>query len=298
MQKRHKYQLQQSQRHHRPFRNKLPQNAHVAVNLCRTAMSIDANRCEPEVVLAALKEYAKTVDQPVSDIVDTGVSFKKDMAPQSLLMIATTKFCETHSKKAMDVIAKLLEHGANPMATAGNTSPEGMEEMEASNDSFGDGGGAGGGGGGGDSTISAMSIALSYRSELVDIFHRAMGDKLPTDAGSAEEILTRMLEFYPDEDPTVLRSAIETMQKEQEAQDVIDEALESESTCCAYCDKIGAQHLCQKCKDPAFGMYCNATCKKKHIKKHKKQCKEGQKLQTQRSNDYIRCQHSVDKTDE
>jgi len=40
---------------------------------------------------------------------------------------------------------------------------------------------------------------------------------------------------------------------------------------CANCGKEGAKNICNKCKQVK---YCNATCKKKHRHKHKKDCEE------------------------
>ena len=49
------------------------------------------------------------------------------------------------------------------------------------------------------------------------------------------------------------------------------------SNACANCGKEGSDvnNTCNKCK---MVMYCNASCKKKHRHKHKKQCEEHQRL--------------------
>ena len=46
---------------------------------------------------------------------------------------------------------------------------------------------------------------------------------------------------------------------------------------CANCGKEGdnVNNICNKCK---MVKYCNASCKKKHRKKHKKDCEENQRL--------------------
>ena len=51
---------------------------------------------------------------------------------------------------------------------------------------------------------------------------------------------------------------------------------------CANCGKEGydINNVCNKCKKAT---YCNATCKKKHRSKHKKQCEEYVKLAAQRA---------------
>jgi len=48
---------------------------------------------------------------------------------------------------------------------------------------------------------------------------------------------------------------------------------------CANCGKEGANNVCNKCKQVR---YCNASCKKKHRHKHKKQCEEHVRLETEK----------------
>ena len=54
------------------------------------------------------------------------------------------------------------------------------------------------------------------------------------------------------------------------------------SNTCANCSKEGSDvnNTCNKCK---MVMYCNASCKKKHRHKHKKQCEEHQRLAAERA---------------
>ena len=54
---------------------------------------------------------------------------------------------------------------------------------------------------------------------------------------------------------------------------------------CANCNKKGANNICNKCK---MVKYCNATCKKKHRHKHKKQCEEHVKLAAEKHNEELR----------
>ena len=48
---------------------------------------------------------------------------------------------------------------------------------------------------------------------------------------------------------------------------------------CANCGKEGANNICNKCK---LVKYCNAACKKKHRHKHKKECEEHVRLETEK----------------
>ena len=56
---------------------------------------------------------------------------------------------------------------------------------------------------------------------------------------------------------------------------------------CANCGKEGdnVNNNCNKCK---MVRYCNASCKKKHRHKHKKECEEHQRLATEKHNEELR----------
>jgi len=56
---------------------------------------------------------------------------------------------------------------------------------------------------------------------------------------------------------------------------------------CANCGKEGdnVNNICNKCK---MVKYCNASCKKKHRHKHKKECEEHQRLATEKHNEELR----------
>jgi len=54
---------------------------------------------------------------------------------------------------------------------------------------------------------------------------------------------------------------------------------DSNVSICANCGKEGANNICNKCK---MVKYCNAACKKKHRHKHKKECEEHVRLETEK----------------